>query len=179
MRRVLEFQPTSYDARMTYARFLAQRRRWNAAADVFRAIPVGRLQPAGALPIFVETLSQAGMYAEAVAVCLHGLKIAPDDGALLRALVLLRATCPDPAFRDAAAAVRLAEQLVRQRADDPLYLDALACAYAEAGRFPAAAGAAEQGLHLARRNDQRELAAEIEVHLRLFQAGRPVRQPSP
>jgi tetratricopeptide (TPR) repeat protein len=75
----------------------------------------------------------------------QGLKLDPDwpAGASRRAWQL--ATAPDAQTRNGALAVRLAEQVCEatdyQRAE---YLDTLAAAYAEAGRFDDAVGAARK-----------------------------------
>jgi hypothetical protein len=75
----------------------------------------------------------------------QGLKLDPDWPASTSRRAWQLATAPDGQTRNGALAVRLAEQTCEatdyQRAE---YLDTLAAAYAEAGRFDDAVGAARK-----------------------------------
>jgi hypothetical protein len=57
-------------------------------------------------------------------------------------------------------------------------LDTLGAAYAEAGRYGEAVGAAQGALGLAQAAGQTESARQIEARLRLYQAGRPYHEGS-
>lgn len=82
---------------------------------------------------------------------------------------------PDPKQRDGQQAVEWAEQacqateLVRSRS--PRFLDTLAAAYAEAGRFPKAVESATKAIE-GLPSDQKDLRNEIETRLKLYQAGK-------
>jgi hypothetical protein len=52
-------------------------------------------------------------------------------------------------------------------------VDALAAAYAVAGRFTEAIETAEKAINLAESTGRKDLAGEIRKRLRLYQAGRP------
>ena len=52
-------------------------------------------------------------------------------------------------------------------------LDMLAAAYAEAGRFNEADGAARKAVELATAAGQPDVARQIQERLKLYQAGRP------
>jgi tetratricopeptide (TPR) repeat protein len=87
------------------------------------------------------------------------------------------ATSQDDKFRNSIEAVDLAEKLCKlQNYSQPLSLDALAAAYAEAGRFKEAVLTAKKGLELALLYGPQELALGLKKRLRLYQAGRPYRQ---
>jgi hypothetical protein len=58
-------------------------------------------------------------------------------------------------------------------------LDALAAAYAEAGRFPDAVSTARQALALAEQQDNSSLAATVRDHLALFEAEKPFHESPP
>ncbi len=110
----------------------------------------------------------------------RSLEIAPGFAAARLNLALIawaRATSPDPGARDGATAVRLAERaLVGSRVADPRLLDALAAAYAEAGRFEDAVAAASRAVRAtpggpagsAAREDRRR-------RLETYREGRPYR----
>jgi tetratricopeptide (TPR) repeat protein len=86
------------------------------------------------------------------------------------------ATAADAAGRNGALAVRLAEQACEaadyERAE---YLDALAAAYAEAGRFSDAVDAARRALTAISRPDADRVG--LRARLQLYEKGQPYRQP--
>ncbi len=59
---------------------------------------------------------------------------------------------------------------------DPVILDSLGAAYAEAGRFPDAIGATQQALALAPHSNDPGMVAALRSRLALYQAGRPHRE---
>jgi hypothetical protein len=84
------------------------------------------------------------------------------------------ATNPNPRGRSAALAVLEAEQVVEAAGtDDPAFLDILAAAYAEAGRFPDAIAAAERARTVA---GQTTLARRIEQRLELYRRQQAFRE---
>ena len=95
-----------------------------------------------------------------------------------RLLAWLLATANDPALRDGAEAVRLAEELCRQTGRKlPASLDALAAAYAETGRFAEAVRTAEEAHQLAVAKGDGHLGDAITARLELYRSGRPYREP--
>jgi len=124
-------------------------------------------------------LTQEGRVEEALSHYRQALRLTPNRPAVVNNLVWLLATHQDSRIRDAAEAVRLAEQTCEaagpQEASTML-LDTLAAAYAEAGRF-------EDAVHTVREAISRAVAAQspayvrdLEGRLRLYQMGRPYRQ---
>ncbi len=100
----------------------------------------------------------------------QALQVNPDWLVGLNQLALLLATAPDPACRNGAEAVRLAERacaLTGRR--NPHALDTLAAAYAEAGRFDQAVAAAKAAAALA----DASLADQIHARLQLYQRRQP------
>ena len=115
---------------------------------------------------------QQGRAREAVAAYRQALLSAPELNNAANNLAWLLATHPDPALRDPAEAVRLAERaLAASSAPDPALLDTLAAAYAAAGRFDEASARAEQASRLAER-DAPELARAIALRAAGYRAGR-------
>jgi tetratricopeptide (TPR) repeat protein len=94
---------------------------------------------------------------------------------LLNRLGWLLATSPEDDVRDAARAVELGERAVRLTSrQDPLSLDTLAAAYAEAGRFDEAAATLREALQLlARRGAADRSMAD---RLSLYASGRKFRE---
>ncbi len=101
----------------------------------------------------------------------------PDMTQALYNLSWIGATSEDDKFRNGIEAIKLAEKLCKlQNYSQPLSLDALAAAYAEAGRFKEAVLTAQKGLELALKMGSKELAPSLESRLKLYHAGRPYRQ---
>ncbi|MBZ5583663.1 MAG: tetratricopeptide repeat protein [Acidobacteriia bacterium] len=73
-------------------------------------------------------LAQAGRYAEALAHWRKVLAANPDNVAVLVQTAWMLATCPEPAVRNGAEAVKLAEQAARLSGGDPGVQDLLAAA---------------------------------------------------
>jgi tetratricopeptide (TPR) repeat protein len=84
------------------------------------------------------------------------------------------ATGPDPHGRDGRLAVEMAESACRAVKPPPAaFLDALAAAYAEAGRFPDAAAAADRALATVDAAQEPDLARAIAGRLALYRERRP------
>ena len=124
-----------------------------------------------------QALASLGRVGKAAAEYHAALKINPDDVAACGNLAWIRATCPDPRYRDGVEAVPLAQRTVQLAPDDPACLDTLAAAYAETGRFADAAATADQAMKLAARQGNAALAASLRQRLALYQAGKPFREP--
>jgi tetratricopeptide (TPR) repeat protein len=108
----------------------------------------------------------------------EGLKLDPDWPASTSRRAWEMATAPDSQRRNGALAVRLAEQSCEatdyQRAE---YLDTLAAAYAEAGRFDDAVGAARKAQSGA--PEASAEAAAMRARLQGYLRHQPFRQSSP
>ncbi len=105
------------------------------------------------------------------------IQLRPDWPIALNSLAWMLATQPNANFRDGREAVRLAEQAVALTKNrDAGFLDTLAAAYAEAGRFPDAVRTAESALQIASSSGQTNLATDIKAHLQLYQTGSAYRE---
>ena len=71
----------------------------------------------------------------------------------------------------------LAQIPIELSPNNPSWLDTLAAAYAEAGRFAEAVQTAERALRLAVAKGDRSLAAAMETHLQLYRKQEPYHQP--
>jgi tetratricopeptide (TPR) repeat protein/mono/diheme cytochrome c family protein len=127
-----------------------------------------------------QLLSNRGEAALAAEEFRQALTLKPDHPQALSGLAWVRATASDPALRDAAEAVRLGERaadVTRHR--DIGALDALAAAYAAAGRYEDAVRVAHAGLDVAVNAGQTAIADQFRQRLELYQKRQPFRMPSP
>ena len=85
---------------------------------------------------------------------------------------------PDPNLRDGRKALQLARTCVEQtQSQEPVYLDVLAAAHAEAGQFQLALELANQALRLAGPNQQSQFVSDVKARLELYKAGRAIYKP--
>ena len=115
--------------------------------------------PAGALGDYVQALS-----------------VNPDYIEVLNNIAWILATSPDERLRDGKRAVALAER-ANAHATDINFMDTLAAAYAEAGRYDDAVAMANRVISmLAESGGASELGPHVE-RLSLYEEGRPYRDP--
>ena len=86
------------------------------------------------------TLYDQGKIIDAVAHWREAARLQPADVIVLYRLAWVLATSPDDSVRNGPKAVEMANRAVQLSPDrqEPLFLDALAAAYAETGQFPIA-----------------------------------------
>ena len=124
-------------------------------------------------------LIQQGHIREGVEEWQKVLSIQPDNGNAMSNLAWVFATSPDESLRDGAQAVQLAEEAQRISGRRiPVIFRTLAAAYAEKGMFSQAIQTAQRGIELANSQGNSGLAAELQSNIALYQAGRPLRDPS-
>ena len=123
-------------------------------------------------------LSAHGRPAEAMGVLRSALTLTPDFAPALAGLAWIRATAADAALRDAAEAIALGERAVSVTAGrDVASLDALAAAYAAAGRFAEAVKTARAGVDAASTAGASDVASRFRERLQMYEEGRPYRMP--
>lgn len=87
------------------------------------------------------------------------------------------ATAGDARYRDGAQAVAYAETVCEPPRDkEPTWLDTLAAAYAEAGRYEDAVQTARRAIELAEAGGRPSLASDIRSRLELYEQGQPYHQ---
>lgn len=113
---------------------------------------------------------------EAIDIYRGLLEIRPDDLDVANNLAWQLATTAPAKLRNGPEAVALAERIIRQPGGrTATYLDTLAAAYAEAGRFDDAVAAAVEATQLAKSLQNRALLQDIERRLAGYRARRPAR----
>jgi thiol-disulfide isomerase/thioredoxin len=146
----------------------------HGAAEQYRAaIRVSPTTTVAHLNLALALMRQ-GQYAEALAQYHEALRHTPNDSRLHYSLAWLLATAPDPSVRDGAEAVRWAQQAAQSTGFRQWpALEALAAAYAEAGRFEEAVASAREALTLARTTKKGDIMQRIESRLQLYESRRP------
>jgi tetratricopeptide (TPR) repeat protein len=176
-RKALEINPDYAQAHNNLGNALVGCGRVNEAITHYRKALEIRRDYAQAHCNLAMTLSRQGKIPEALAEWREALRIRPSDVTLLNDTAWVLATCPDASVRNGAEAVELARQALRlSDGREPIILDTLAAAYAEAGRFPEAVQTARKALNLAAQLKQRELVESIRAKIPLYEAGTPFRE---
>jgi len=107
----------------------------------------------------------------------QALRVDSDMTVALFNLSWIYATSENAKTRNGIKAIELAEKLCKlTKYKQPLGLDALAAAYAEAGKYDDAVFTAEKALELALLYGPEELVSGINKRLSLYKSGRPYRQ---
>ncbi len=174
--KALEIQPDYAEAHNNLGSALFLEGRVDEAIAQFQKTL--EIQPDSAEPHnnLGNALRQEGRIGEAISHYQKALEIQPQSVPVQNNLAWMLATCPGASFRNGAKAVELAEQANQLSGNqNPLILRTLAAAYAEAGRFPEAVTTAQRALQLATTQTNGGLAKNLEMQIRLYQAGSPFR----
>jgi tetratricopeptide (TPR) repeat protein len=186
-RKGIEADPKDHQARVQFAKTLARLGRFDEADRRLQEALAGAERGDSPDPrISAELHFQLGDVAlakgdpaAAAREYETALELRPDHFAANNNLAWLLATHPDPARRDSARAVALAERASELRQGrDYSSLGTLAAAYAADGRMEQAVATARGALRLAREAGDAAAARQIEAQLRLHEQGRPYVEPA-
>ena len=148
-----------------------------AAAEFSRELALAPDQAKGHYRL-AEALFRQHQSEEAIAEFWKTLRLAPNFPDALNELAWILATDSDPKLRSGTVAVHLAGRACDlTHHQSAALLTTLGAAYAEAGRFPEAIGAAQKARDLASAAGEKELANKNEEFIKLYQSQRPYRQP--
>ncbi len=174
----VKLKPMDAEIRRSYAAALADQGRKAEAVNQLQALLQLKSDTEARLQL-ATLLYQTARFGEAVAQYRQVLAARPNEVEALSNLAWLLATCPDPAVRNGAEAVRVAERACRLTGyKEARTLGALAAAYAEAGRFDDAVSASQKAIELASADGNTRLAMIGRQLLVLFRAGKPYHEPS-
>jgi tetratricopeptide (TPR) repeat protein len=176
-RKAAELDPRSAEARNNIGRILASEGRLEDAIPYFKSALEIDPDFAEAHQFLGAALYYArGQVTEALAQWREALRVRPDFLPALNEAAHVMATCPEASVRNGPEAVTLAERAVElSGGHEATYLDTLAAAYAESGRFDDATATAKRGLEVAARPDQSQLREGLVARLRLYEARKPYR----
>ena len=179
--KAAELDPKSAEAHNNIGRILASKGSLEDAIPYFqKAVAID--------PDFAEAhqfLGAALYYArgqvqEALAQWREALRVRPDFLPALNEAAHVMAACSEAAARNGPEAVKLAERAVQLTGGrEAVYLDTLAAAYAEAGRFDEAVETARRGLEIATHQGQSQLGEALASRIHLYEARKPYRDSPP
>jgi len=118
-------------------------------------------------------LMTAGRGPEGLKHLRDAVALKPDRAEYAANLAWILATHPSTQFQDGPAAVQLAQRATELSKDNPVFLDALAAAYARVGKFEQATQTAQSALTLAQQQNKLQLVDEIEHRVSLYQMHQP------
>jgi protein O-mannosyl-transferase len=117
---------------------------------------------------------QKGKEDEAMAHFQRALQLEPANASVQNNLAWLLATGAEASLRNGDKAVELARQAnALTGGENPIILHTLAAAFAETGRFAEAVETAQHALDLAGAQSNTRLAGQLQVEMKLYQAGTP------
>jgi len=177
LQAALRLEPSRPQVHYDLGKTLSAQGRTREALPCFEAalrldpdLPDARLALADALVLQERVPEALGQYRRL-------LRRTPPSPPVLNNLAWLLATHRNPEFRNAAEAVQLAERACAAAPKSWSYLDTLAAAYAEAGRFPEALAAIQKAITLAEAAGQPDPAAQYRTRLALYRQQRPFHEP--
>jgi tetratricopeptide (TPR) repeat protein len=117
-----------------------------------------------------------GKVRDALAEWRKALQLDPDFALAISQMAHALAASPEASDRNGAEAIKLATRAVElSKGDEPVFLDTLAMAYAESGRFTDAVETARRALQLAREQNQPSEADALNERIELYQSRQPYR----
>jgi tetratricopeptide (TPR) repeat protein len=178
--RAIELQPSSADAHNNRGVALEAMGRLADAVSSYRR--ASQLEPDQV--VFLSNLAYAlygtGNRDAARAAYREVLEAEPTWPHAVLSEAWRKATDPDAAVRNGKQALRLAEQVCQATGFRMAQaLDVLAAAHAELGQFEQAVAREREVLDLLPSNRPPNLEKEIRERLRLYESGKPYRQPGP
>jgi tetratricopeptide (TPR) repeat protein len=177
-RQALKLKPDIYQAHNNLGWSLMELGQFDEAIKHFRSSI--EIDPTKPQPW--RSLSRAymmwGDYAKAASACATMLKAFPEDIECSVRMAKLLSAAPDARVRDGAAAIRIAEELLRsgkysQHTGE--LLDVLAAGYAETGQFDLAEKTAREAVLVLRSEGDVSQASGIESRIRLYHDRQPFR----
>jgi tetratricopeptide (TPR) repeat protein len=146
------------------------------ALPQFRAVLKEKKEDAQGHFELARALKLLNRHEDAIASYREALRLRPDWPEASNDLAWLLATAPEDNLRDGALARNIAERALEiSRRREPMLLDTVAAAQAEAGNFEDAIVTEKRAIELAKAIQDEKLVGLLEGHLAGFQRKQPVR----
>jgi tetratricopeptide (TPR) repeat protein len=172
----VELQPDYVDAHYNLGSVLLQKGEIDQAIAQWRTTLAINPDDAGTHTALGNTFLQTGQLREAIEHYEAALKIEPLSILPLNNLAWVLSTSDGAEFRNGPRAVELAQRAVQlSHAQNATFMRTLAAAYAADGRFSDAIQAAERALRLARDQNDRDLAFQLQREIDLYRNNFPLR----
>jgi tetratricopeptide (TPR) repeat protein len=159
------------------AELLLARHSWSEAAEYFlKGISLAPKTDRPAL--YIESASALYNHKQP-ALAIRIYRTALSDGFIPEVasyLAWILSTSEDDALRNGKEALELAQSALKADPNSPSFLNVLAAALAENGRFPEAIAAADRSIANARLRGQTVALAPFEARLAVLRSGKPLRQ---
>jgi tetratricopeptide (TPR) repeat protein len=120
--------------------------------------------------------TKKGKYDFAIADCSKALDISPTHADAYNQLAWILSACPDERYRNGKKAVDFSKKAVEIE-EKPAFLDTLAAAYAESGKFNDAIKAQERAMALFQGSEDDALLSQYRTRLETYKARKPWRDP--
>ncbi len=173
---LLRLNPNYAPAHYGLGAALSDAGRFDEAVAHYRTAVALKPDYADAYYNLAAALAAAGHFPEAIRDYRQVLRLQPQSADACNNLARLLAACPLASVRNGPEAVALASRAVQLSGGrEPMFLDTLAAAYAEAGRFSQALRIARQAADLAAGQDKAAVTESIRAKIPLYQAGTPYR----
>lgn len=151
---------------------LASKGRFDDAVKDFTEAITFNLHDEGLYTLRGNAWGNKGDFDHAIKDYLEAIRLFPKDVFAYNAIAWLRATCPNERYRDGQKAmVDATTACVLSGWQEAGCIDTLAAAYAETGDFSNAIKWQEKAIALTKTDKQ-----EMQIHLDLYQAGKPFRE---
>ena len=173
----LQLNPGAAVTHINFATLLAEMGRFDEAMNEYTNAV--QLEPEDPRPHYLmgKARLRHGQSAEAVKHFRDSLKLDPNNFETLTWLARVLAADQNPAVRNGAEAVALAERAANLTGgEQPFVLDTLAMAYAEKGDFRGADAAAQKAIQSATAAGAQKTIPEMEQRLQLYQSDKPYRE---
>lgn len=178
--RALALRPDSAPTRYMLARALAANGQLAQAKEEFLRLADVPQYKTDAHSALGDILGAEKNFPAAIQHYRQALQTMPEWPPVLNNLAWLLATNPDAQLRNGAEAVQLAQRACElTKNEEPLFVGTLAAAYAEAGRFPDAVATTKRAQALSLQKGLTDLAQRNADALKLYEAGKPLRDPPP
>jgi tetratricopeptide (TPR) repeat protein len=176
VRQALRINPSLVQGHYNLGAFLYQQGHPGEALPEFEtALDLNPRFPSGEEAL-ADVYAALGKDSDALDHWRKAIAQSPRSANALVGAVRILSSSRNDALRNGAEAVTLAEQANKLTSgSDPIVLDALGAAYAEAGQFPQALETANHALDIATSKGDKDTANLIRSRIVLYQANRPYR----